>query len=649
MSAIWGIVHLNQNKISMDSFQKMKDSFAPYKIDSFADQHMENASMGCAHQYLTPESFQETLPILDIKRNCLFSADVVLDNRDELLLTLANATGKIISKDLPDGALLYKAYCLFGIHFTDYILGAFSIAIYERNENRFLLFADQVCNRSIYYHYSKGSLYFGTTLQSITAALNCPLCEKWSAGFFSSWSPTMMLFPNLTPYESVYQLNAGEYVEVSLSSLHIHHYKNPDYHQDKKHLTTENAQGILCDTLSLCVNSLLRSAKNHGCTLSSGLDSTSVAAFAARRLSKDLKTLYSYTAVPLRSYQSNKDSFYRTDESLGVLALYDAYPNISPSFLDYPKKNAFSELGRLNHLIGYPSKSLQNLAWLDDIYHTAHTHNCTIILKGQYGNATLSYGTIMTAIYQTLCALKPFASWKLLSDFCKKNHVSRKRASLHFLANIKERLLPKSLPLKHSILKKQHVKKYGLVRYYQKALRQSGGKEIDSKKERQNFLYYTPGLAQLGVFDTMFGLIHGLVIRDPLKDIRFITLCERLPIECSVAGSVERGMARTYMQGIVPHKILRDVNHRGLQSADSLYRMQLNWTFWKKEIKSKLSAPCLKQYLDENSLLALEKSLEESTSENLTEELLQKINILFSYVCFFETTQNSTETMKEST
>lgn len=636
MSAIWGSINLNQQPLSPALKATMEEPYHKYRIDSYQSQCIDHAIFGCCHQFLTPQAAQEKLPLLDEESHLLFTADAFLDNREELLDLLAADNSVKLCADSTDGDILYAAYKRWGNHFTDHCLGAFAVAVYDYAAHAFSLFTDHMNNRCIYYCIKDQHLYFSTVLASIIAVCPCDTSKKWAASCLSTLSPDVVIFEESTPYEGVYQLGAAQHLCVSKEQVTCSNYWNPLTNMKRPRFSSKVPyEQMVRQTVEQCTASLLRSAGEVGCTVSCGLDSTTVTAFAARCLPHG-KILHSYTSVPLTGYKSDLDPFYITDERGGAEALRKQYPNIRPTYVECARKNAFSELNRLIPLLEYPPKSLQNITWLDEIYQVASRDNCRIILKGQYGNSTLSYGNIMTAVYQQLCSFRPITAAKSLRRFCQNHHVPFKKGCRTFLATLKARLTDDADYSVGSLLRSELFEEYKLKEYLYKTAYRSGGDAMDSWKERCRFLFSQQNLAQLSIYDTHFGLMYGLIVRDPLKDKRLIELCTSLPIECTVAGNVERALVRTYMKGIVPDSILENRYHRGLQGADMVYRMQMDWDVWKPKITELLSSDSLQSLLDASLFQELQQELQQSTAESLTEEFLQKVCILYSVSTYFD-------------
>lgn len=158
---------------------------------------------------------------------------------------------------------------------------------------------------------------------------------------------------------------------------------------------------------------------------------------------------------------------------------------------------------------------------------------------------------------------------------------------------------------------------------------------MDSEKEHKQFMYDLCILQHLGLYDTKLGLMHGIVLRDPTKDKRIIELCMALPMECFVNHGIERRMVREYMEGIIPKEIREDVNRRGLQSADFVFRLNKQWSLYKEEIFKLLENESLYAVLDKEKLQQLVKEIKKQ--EQLPDtKTAQDVTVLQSLSLFFK-------------
>ena len=85
MSAIWGYIDYEAEP-SIKIEQTMQAVYREKcKIDRYSFEKADRAVMGCGIQYITTESVSESLPIVDKDNKLIFTADCILDNREELI------------------------------------------------------------------------------------------------------------------------------------------------------------------------------------------------------------------------------------------------------------------------------------------------------------------------------------------------------------------------------------------------------------------------------------------------------------------------------------------------------------------------------------------------------------------------------------
>lgn len=635
MSAIWGIINLGNQRPDTAFVSRMEASYQPYKFDRLELLSTGHAVFACCHQHLTPEAKDEILPLHDTSRNILFTADCVIDNREELLPYFPE-----LSLHSTDAQFLYSSYLKWGKHLGNYVLGAFTFSAYHYTENYVVLWTDHMCHRSLYYTFKNNVLCFSSLLAPLAKATHAPFCEKWLAGCLATTSADMMVYEDLSPYEDIFQMHAAHMVTVSPNKLSKCEYWSPlKLRPTLRFANQEEARGQFLSLFSDCIRSVLRSTENTGCTLSSGLDSSSVACLTAAMFQQENKSLCSYTSVPLAGFSEKSSSYEIPDETPGVQKICRKYPNIQPTFLPCENKDAFSELPRLVPLLGYPMKSGQNLTWLDEIYHKASLDGCKLMLKGQFGNSTISYGPALAVIYQKLCSLHPIAAYHIMTSFGKNYHVPRKKILECMAKEWIGKVVPPSINDITILTAPILLSEYKTLDALKRILRASGGGEMDSRKQRLSFLFSPYALNQLGMFDTAMGLIHGLLIRDPTKDKRIVEFCASLPVEYCLSGSMERGMIRTFMKEIVPEELLFDVHHRGLQSADYAYRSRLLWKEQKDAILTSISNPALAHYADAEQIASTMEFMKQAPVSEITLQDFIKTNVLYSCSLFLQTKQ----------
>jgi asparagine synthase (glutamine-hydrolysing) len=106
-------------------------------------QHFHDGACALGHTLLatTPEALHETMPLTHMPSGCTITADVRLDNRDELLpvLGLIDA-GRVVG----DGEIILHAYLKWGEDCPLHLLGDFAFAIWDSRAQRIFAARDHM-------------------------------------------------------------------------------------------------------------------------------------------------------------------------------------------------------------------------------------------------------------------------------------------------------------------------------------------------------------------------------------------------------------------------------------------------------------------------------------------------------------------------
>ena len=598
MAAIWGIISHNESKIQPDLSVSMKKRMEKYKIDRINDLLTQKLYFACGHQYFTPEAIHEILPYHDKERNIFFTADCLLDNRPELMQEL-----HITDTDIPDGLLSYHAYLTWGERFVEHLLGAFSFAIYVPDKDTFLLYTDHAGNRCIHYSLLGETLYFSTTYDLFKESFSpdqLKLSEKWITACEFEPSACMLAFPGLTPFEGVFQLKAAHYIKYTNGKLSEIQYWNPKKCKKIHYQEEQQYKDLVVQTFRKCVEDLLRPGTQIAANLSSGLVS-----IAAPFLEKRGEILHTYTSIPDEAHDYETDAYFVPDESSAVKKTVACFPNIESHFIDCKGENALTHLKQFVEEYDLPLKSSVNLSWIYQINHDAHTRGCTIQLTGQMGNGTLSYGDILSLTYHQIRTFHLMQAKQSVRDFLKKNHVPKKYFLHTFYSAWKEKCCDyfgisstyKNGNVRTDLMKKHHIKYQN-----QKFLHSSGNGSLLTDAQRCNAICSLISFQQIGLYNTISSLLHGIIERDPTKDKRMIELCLALPMTCFVSHGIERYLVRGYLADIVPKHITTDTTHRGLQGGDYIYRLNRSWEQDRLNILDILKNPALLTYLKQDKI-----------------------------------------------
>lgn len=172
MSGIFGILHLDGSEIlspDVDAMARQLERRGPDGTHCWQD---GNVALGHTLLATTPEALVEVLPLTDPDSGCTITADVRLDNRDELIPQLGlDGADRVIG----DGELILKAYLRWGEDCPNKLLGDFAFVIWDPGRKHLFCARDHMGMRQLIYHYQPGKLFvFATEVEAVIAHSGVP-------------------------------------------------------------------------------------------------------------------------------------------------------------------------------------------------------------------------------------------------------------------------------------------------------------------------------------------------------------------------------------------------------------------------------------------------------------------------------------------
>ncbi len=605
MSAIWGTIDLFHNRIIDEIADLMEKPYHNYRIDSYRRYIEKDAMIGYGGQYFTKEAEKEVLPIESVDGQQLFVTDAVLDNREELLRLLQISEADY--DDVPDGMLMYQIFVKYRKESLNLFLGTYSFVYYDRLKKEVWLVADITASRCLYYRYQEGRLIFSTLLGPILEVVGEK--KQWNLRLLSDY----LALDNLsqyteaeeTPYEGIYKLSPGQAVIIRKDGVNKFDYWKPDFNTSHRKKCDDEIKNEFITLFGQCVTSVMRSSGKTGISLSSGLDSTSVACFAAPKLKEKGELLYAYTSIPEKDYISLEHPRYNPNEQSLVEKTKEFLGNLHTTYLELNGENGFDAANEYMKMYELPYKSLQNVKWLHEIAVSAAGDGCRILLNGQFGNATISFGDYTIHFYSLLRSGHFLELYKEVEAFHKLNHVGRKQIYITLLRicflslfhkKTSEEAMFASVYDNPSLIHRYNTEK----RFRESRLNQVNQSLMTFKKIR-SFTINKNSLVQMGEFETHRSLITGVLLRDPTRDKRLIEFCLRLPMNQFVYRGTDRRLVKEYLRNYLPKEIIH-TKQKGLQSADLIHRLAKNWEQIHKECHKLLQEEIAEQLLDVDKL-----------------------------------------------
>lgn len=639
MSAIWGLIKIEGSEITKIKCTNMNSSMGVYKLDFVDSWSNKNAYLSCGLQYITPESNNEKQPLFDEKLGLVLVADAIIDNREELFELLNINVNN--SEEISDSYLILETYKKFGKDCPKYLVGDFGFVVFDSKNNEFFCARDHVGSRTFYYYYKDNTFAFGTVIKPILETFeNKPnINERWIADFLTLPLVVHESEPRETIYKDIFQLQPAHCITYKNSCLKEEKYWDPIKEIKPLKLKTDSEyEEAFKKVFFEAVRCRTRSNGGVGIMLSGGRDSTSVAAVASKYLDDKNKKLKAYSSIPIKEFKNNSKKYFVTDESEYIKSLCDMYKNIELTFCRCENKNSLTDIDYLTDILEQPHKIIENLFWINEIIEKSSEQGCKVLLHGQFGNWTISYGDFLTQQVTLFRGLKFIKLFKEANTYRKKWEVPKAilvksiiRAILPYSIRkiVSDKIRDKkneyeNIPTSLELLKKWNIIKRIKERgFYIKPLKYN-----DIKEARINMM--KPLLfSQVGATKTKLSLAQGIISRDPTKDKRLIEFCLSIPSEQFVKDGIERRLIYKGMEGIIPDKIRLNYRSRGLQGADWVQRIIRKWENIYPEIENIINNKINEKYFNLNKLKKEFDSIGFDLNDNKSSSLRM---LLVSYI-----------------
>lgn len=578
MSAIWGAIDFKGNTISKVHKEILRNAYQDCKIDRYEEYAERHIYMGCGIQYFTKEAEHEILPVKQKKH--IITADVMIDNR----MQLAEKLNIEITENIADGKLLCDYIMKYPKQSLNDMLGAYAFVDYDEEKEQATIVCDAVGNRFVHYMLLDRVLYFSSLLQPLEQIMenvhgNLPLNHRWISDYIGQDNYNMFTECEETPIEGILRTAPGQSVKISKTGR-IKKEKYWDPFRDQKRIRFANDEEYKKHFLNLykeCVNCLLRANGETAIFLSGGYDSTSIAAFAAPALEKRGKQLYAFTSVPFKGYESEFDAKMIVDETELVKKTQEYYPNIICEFMDLPEMNPWYDREKYEKMFELPYKSPQNLLWMYQGMEHAREKNARIILKGAFGNGTVSFENSMSYMTWLLKRGHWITLFKEVQALRYKHHYTRKsviKTTIRDALGIGRKRISKEDLIRASFARENYLTENHTIERLLKRSKSIGYYKSNYKKYREAVLEDVT-FRHYGEFEQRNSLYTGVISRDPTRDKRMVEFTNGIPYDQFTKNGIFRRLITEYMEGLVPDHIIK-ASGQGRQSADLKQRICKN-------------------------------------------------------------------------
>lgn len=281
MSGICGIVNLDGRPVGEGDLCAMLAALERRGPDG-SRTRLDGAS-GFGHSLLatTPEAMKERLPLKHEPTGCTITADVRLDNREDLIASLGLGNRAM---QVGDGEVILQAFLKWGTTCVDRLRGDFAFAIWDPRDDSLFCARDLIGMRSFNYSHQAGKLFaFATEPEAILHHPDVP--TRINEGRIADYLEDLEAFDlSSTFFSDCYRLPPAHALTLRGGDVRIWRYTQLKPQTELRLPTDEAYAEAFLDVFTKAVAARLRSPDPVASMLSGGMDSGSVTALAAQSL-----------------------------------------------------------------------------------------------------------------------------------------------------------------------------------------------------------------------------------------------------------------------------------------------------------------------------------------------------------------------------
>lgn len=319
--------------------------------------------------------FREPRSVAQAGSHLFLLTDLSLYNKAELeqLLSSYGATKE---------ALVLQAYQKWGKDCVNYIKGDFAGAIWDNTREELFCFRDRLGNVPFYYYLDEEAFIFSNKIQFITSHRKAADINDYWVETFITQAPQNNID---TPYTHIKRLPPASTFVVGKTSVSQDRYWTMG---DKRTPAPSNIDEAIEIFTRLIEQSVWNRTGNTedkiGVELSGGLDSSAIAALAAKRSGNNLHTYSNKLPEAYRGHYEGFDDEYKKIETI------KEYLGITNhTYLDAVADTPLRYTEQALNSIGYPTSMNVNI-YQQSIYAQAQKNNMSILLSGFGGDEMLS-------------------------------------------------------------------------------------------------------------------------------------------------------------------------------------------------------------------------------------------------------------------
>jgi asparagine synthase (glutamine-hydrolysing) len=608
MSGIAGLLRFDHRPVARHELERAANALRQYGPDR--SDVLASGTLGLAHvlMRMTPEDRFDRQPLRG-ESGALAVADLRIDNRGEVLDRAGIAAQR--AAEWSDARLLLAAWERLGDDLWPMLRGPFAAAIWNPRSRVLTLARDHLGLNVVMWHRGERFFAFASMPNGLFAFAGVP--RALSEEKFADFLVLNHADHATTIYRNVFRVPPAHILQVRPDGIvSARRYWSPAAIEPVRLRSDADYAEGLRDCLDRAVRRQMRSAHPIGCLLSGGLDSSSVAALAARAMADKGERLAAFTGVPRRGYVGPVPSGTYADETPYVEALRQVLPSIDVTYLHNDECDDFAELDRFFLALDGPVRNPTNLGWTLALLRQARAQGHRVLLGGLNGNVTISWnGWSQTAAH--LMRGRVFTALRQWRHYYRRTPYSRWVALRKLII---EPLAP--IALSDWAIRRRHPDRAEAWRLYA-AIRPefaaAMGVEARARQSGHDFHYRMRpdererALAQVDYAGDWFAAekaVTGVEVRDPTADMDVVCYCFGIPPEQYLAEGIDRSLIRRAMWGLLPKAVLAN-RLSGLQAADWHEKLDKRRSDLARQVAEMSQSPLVCRIID---LVRIERALE---------------------------------------
>lgn len=514
----------------------------------------------------------------DAVRQMMVIADAHLLNRRELMIKL----GLDLGGSFHDAALILYAYQTWHLDCMSHLTGPFSFVIYDKKAQELILSRDTSGQRALFYTIdATKSCYFSSLprplleLKHINKELNLNKLSDYL---------TLLPSENTTFFKNINSVPAGHSLRFNTVTLTttIQPYwsaskmiENPIAF-DSKEACYELFEQLFHDVMHDYVSSEGITATH----LSGGLDSSSITCMAADVLQNRGQKIAALCHIPRSdSLIAPYDHWTVNDRAL-MEAVEKKYPHVTNYYIHGQSNELFDYCDAIHPWLDAPTLNPWNNSWWLECIETMQSLHAKVLLTGQRGNSTFSWGGPV---------LTPSAlSWKHAYQALTK----KKQTIQSFL--LRHHLSPHKPWQLFSGISDALARQTGLFEGYYHRI------HIQKKRAFSDLRSHVPEhtLDRLGssALNNAIRFLYDVELMDPSADKRIVEFCLRVPSTYFYNQHQSRLLVRCGLAKQLP-ACIRERTSRGMQAVEWYVQIEKQRTALEKKLLAWQHTP-MTDYLD---------------------------------------------------